>query len=138
MQTNHFHLGELEQAVLEDLWANGEGHAKAVHARLGARRGITHNTVQSTLERLYRKALLTRSKDSHAYVYCPALSREAFLARLIDGVAQPLAGDTALSESVLSAFVDLAAEQDEQGLDRLQALIERKRHDRSGDDEEAQ
>ena len=119
-------LGKLEHAVLEELWEHGANHAKGVHARLGVQRGITHNTVQSTLERLYRKALLSRTKEGHAYVYRPALEREAFLARLIDQVTHPLA-ESLPEESLLSAFVDFAAERDEQGLDRLQALIERKR-----------
>lgn len=130
MNQGSIQLGELEHAVLEELWEQGANHAKGVHARLGVQRGITHNTVQSTLERLYRKALLSRTKEGHAYVYRPALEREAFLARLIEQVTHPLA-DNLPEESLLSAFVDFADEKDEQGLDRLQALIERKRQARS-------
>lgn len=134
MSQGAIQLGELEHAVLEDLWDCGSDHAKGVHGRLGIQRGITHNTVQSTLERLYRKSLLTRTKERHAYVYRPAMSREAFLARLIDQVTHPLA-ENLPEESLLSAFVDFAAERDEQGLDRLQALIDRKRqtHSSGGD-----
>jgi predicted transcriptional regulator len=59
-------LGELESAVLERLWSAGPEDVKAVHQAVGARRGITLNTVQSTMERLYRKGLLARDKVSHA------------------------------------------------------------------------
>jgi penicillinase repressor len=45
--------GELELAVVDHLWTDGEGEAKSVHEVLGENRGITVNTVQSTLERLY-------------------------------------------------------------------------------------
>src|SRR5689334_7057641 len=45
-------LGDLESAVMNHLWAGGDGDAKAVHEKLGKRLGITLNTVQSTLKRL--------------------------------------------------------------------------------------
>jgi hypothetical protein len=48
-------LGELETAVMNHLWSGGDGEAKAVHAALGKRRGITLNTLQSTLKRLFEK-----------------------------------------------------------------------------------
>ncbi|MFA9460282.1 BlaI/MecI/CopY family transcriptional regulator [Thiohalorhabdus sp. Cl-TMA] len=119
-------LGELEVAVLEDLWARGADHAKAVHGRLGGQRGISLNTIQSTLERLYRKDLLHRSKEGHAYIYRPALEREELLARLIEGATAPVAGEEG-ADTLLTAFVDFAAEKDEAALDRLEALIARKR-----------
>lgn len=121
-------LGELEVAILEDLWVAGSDHAKAIHGRLVATRGISLNTVQSTLERLYRKSLLKRHKESHAYIYRPALAREALLARLIMGATAPVLGKEG-ADSVLTAFVDFAALHDEEGLDRLEALIARKRAD---------
>ena len=64
-------LGALESSVLDYLWEHGGGTAKTVHAAVGRRRGITVNTVQSTLKRLYDKGLLTRKKVSHAHVYQP-------------------------------------------------------------------
>ena len=100
------HLGALEMAVLDYLWETGEGNVKAVHAAIGQPRGITANTVQSTLKRLFHKQILTRAKVSHAYVYCPALSRRAFHRSVLDGVVgHAMKGDP---ESLLVAFVDLA------------------------------
>jgi len=56
------------------LWHGGEGAAKAVHKGLGQARGITLNTIQSTLKRLFEKGLLSRDKVSHAHVYRPRVS----------------------------------------------------------------
>lgn len=70
-------LGELETAVMAHLWSDGEGCAKAVHVALGKRRGITLNTIQSTLKRLFEKDLLERDKVSHAHVYRARVTREA-------------------------------------------------------------
>lgn len=82
------YLGELELAVLDTLWTEGPLDAKAAHRRVGARRGIGLNAVQSTLERLFRKQLLVRAKVSHAYVYTPAVRREELMGRLIEDVVE--------------------------------------------------
>jgi predicted transcriptional regulator len=119
-------LGELETAVLEHLWSSGASDVKAVHRSIGEPRGITHNTVQSAMERLFRKGLLAREKVSHAYVYSPRQSREELGARVVqDVVARLLQGEAA---PVLEAFVDLAARTDAANLDRLEKLIARKRN----------
>ena len=73
------YLGSLELAVLEELWAQSGQDAKAVHRRIGKRRGISLNTVQSTLERLFRKGFLKREKVSHAFLYMPAVKREELM-----------------------------------------------------------
>jgi predicted transcriptional regulator len=118
-------LGDLETAVLEHVWANGPCDVKAVHRSLGARRGITLNTVQSAMERLFRKGLLAREKVSHAYVYSPRQTREQLGARVVEeAVSRLLAGEAI---PVLAAFVDLAARTDEANLDRLERLIAEKR-----------
>lgn len=118
-------LGDLETAVLEHVWAHGACDVKAVHRTLGSRRGITLNTVQSTMERLFRKGLLSRQKVSHAYVYSPRQTREELGARMIEEVVSRLLKGEAIP--VLEAFVDLAARTDEANLDRLQQLIAERR-----------
>ncbi len=121
-------LGELETAVLEHVWAAGPRDVKSVHRALGAPRGITLNTVQSAMERLFRKGLLAREKVSHAYVYSSRQTREEHGARVVEEVvARLLQGE---SIPVLQAFVDVAARSDQANLDRLERLIaERKRKD---------
>jgi predicted transcriptional regulator len=113
-------LGELETAVMEHLWERGSGDVKSVHVALRARR-ITVNTIQSTLRRLYDKALLRRDKVSHAHVYSPRLTRQEYQRRmLIDVVGDVLRGE---ADAALAAFVDLAAEVDEAHLRTLEQLI---------------
>lgn len=108
-------------AVLDHLWRFGQGDAKSVHLVVGATRGITPNTVQSTLERLYRKGLLEREKVSHAYIYKPQVTRTELMAKLIDDVVQPLS--TGQTEPLLAAFIEYATRTDEKVLDRLEKLI---------------
>jgi predicted transcriptional regulator len=116
-------LGDLEMATLEHIWQVGEGDAKSVHAAMGVARGITHNTVQSTLDRLHKKQILARRKVSHAFIYAAQFSRADFLSQAIGAVAHIVRGNTG---DILTAFVDFAARTDEQTLAALErALAER-------------
>ena len=124
-------LGDLERTVMDHLWSGGPQDVKACHVAVGRRRRITLNTVQSTMERLYRKGLLRREKVSHAYVYEAALSREAFGAQLASEVVASVVGSAA-EASVLAAFVDVAERVGEDGLARMEQLIAAKRAGQRG------
>jgi len=132
--TRHFKLlGDLERAVMEHLWSSGEGgDAKTVHGAIGRRRGITLNTVQSTLKRLHVKGLLRRRKQSHAYVYEPAADRETFGREVLGDVVGELLDGRA--DAMVSAFVDLTERAGEKQLERLEALVASRLRDREGDD----
>lgn len=118
-------LGDLELIVLEDIWACAPTGAKGAHRRIGASRPITVNTVQSTLERLYRKGLLTRNKVSHAYAYRPAVSRQELLGRLIESAVRRVAGDS--PGAMLEALVDLALRAGEDQLAQFEVRIAKRR-----------
>ncbi|AKU96251.1 Transcriptional regulator, MecI family [Labilithrix luteola] len=114
-------LGELEIEVLELVWSARKVDVREAHRRLGEPRGITSNTVQSALERLFRKGLLERERIGHAYQYSAALSRDEFRARAAAQAVGELHG--AQADGVLAAFVEMAAKADRANLDRLEAII---------------
>lgn len=123
-------LGDLEMAVMEHVWAAGPADVKAVHAAVGRRRHIAANTVQSTMERLYRKGILRREKISHAYVYAAAQTREQVTADVVSDVVDRLSGGE--PDAMLAAFVDVAARAGDSTLARLEKLIAERRHARPG------
>src|SRR5688572_13285343 len=114
-------LGQLESSVMDLLWAGGQGEAKAVHDALGKRRGITLNTIQSTLKRLYDKGLLTREKVSHAHVYRPRIDRQAYQNGALATLIRALMGGKA--DAMVSAFVDLTERAGAEHLERLETLV---------------
>lgn len=120
-RVNELVIGELEIAVCNALWDHGEADVHSMHERIGVGRGISSNTVQSALDRLYRKRVLSRRKVGSAYVYAPALNREQFAGRLVNSVASVLG--TAGRVPMLSAFVEFAGQADPAMLGRLEALI---------------
>lgn len=117
-------LGELEIQVLECLWAVGEAPAKAVHQHCARENSL--NTVQSALERLYRKGLLHRQKQSHSYRYSAIFSREELLGNLINDVMGRFQAD---SHASAAAILNAAERIDDNALDALEAAIHKRREE---------
>jgi predicted transcriptional regulator len=117
-------LGDLEVAVLEYVWSSGDASAKEAHAALGAARGISLNTVQSAMERLFRKGLLSRVKASHSFRYSARIGREELVATLIGEVLGRFGAD---SSAALAAFVEAADDLDEAALRGLEAKLRKRR-----------
>ena len=95
-------LGDLEKQVLNYLWQRSPADVKTVFAALTRNKGGNLNTIQTTLERLYKKKLLDRHKQGHAYFYTPRVERESLIATLIDNATRDF---TAMDENVfINAF----------------------------------
>jgi predicted transcriptional regulator len=118
-------------AVLDRLWSNGPFDVVAMHAAVGIPRGLARNTIQSTLERLFRKGLAQRRKIGRAYEYRASLSRREWLTRTLSGLLEATPGTDA--QLVLSAFVDLVERTGEASLDALEDLVQRRRREREGE-----
>ena len=118
-------LGELEKQVLQYLWASPHSDVKQVHAALSSQRESSLNTVQSALERLFKKGLLTRDKKGHAYLYQAKINREHLIAKLIDSVAGDFVGQG--ESSLVAAFSSVSRELDEAQLSQLEQLIDLQR-----------
>ena len=123
-------LGELEKLVLQYLWSSVEADAKQVHSILGETRGISVNTIQSTLDRLFKKDLLSRTKLGHAYLYRTKVDREALLAKLITNVTSDFVEEG--EHSLIAAFSSASANLDDAQLDKLEQFIEQQRKLRKG------
>lgn len=99
-------LGSRELAVLDVLWRQGELAAQDVRAGLTSA-DIGLSTVQTTLERLHRKGLLTRTKRGRAYRYAAAVSKSTIISNLLRDIAADIAGgDTTV---MVSGFMDYMA-----------------------------
>ena len=119
-------LGELEKQVMQHLWSSPNVDAKQVHAVLARQRHSSLNTVQSALERLFKKGLLSREKYGHAYLYSAKIKREDLIAKLIDSVASDFISQG--ESSLVAAFSSVSTEMDEAQLDQLEQLIDIQRN----------
>lgn len=118
-------LGELEMAVLQHVWQVGPIDVKTAHEAIGVERGITHNTVQSTFKRLWEKGLLSRTKQSHAYIYGPLVSRAQLTELMVGSLVDQIAGSE--FSVAVEAFVNLADRAGDETLDAMERLIAARR-----------
>lgn len=125
------HLGELEKIVLQHLWETDAADAKQVHAYLRKQRGGSLNTIQSTLDRLFKKGLLSREKQGHAFQYRAAVDRNTFMGQLINDITNDFSGSN--ENSLLAAFASLSSSLDESQLDELERMIDARRSSAKSD-----
>ncbi len=118
-------LGELEKQVLQYLWETDQADAKQVHAHFKKRRGGSLNTIQSTLDRLFKKGLLLREKHGHAFQYMAAVERQTFIGQLIRDITSDFSPTD--ENPLLAAFTSMSSEFNEDQLEELERLIDAQR-----------
>jgi len=67
----------LELLCLNALWPLGEASVKDVQQSVAGARALAYTTVMTLLERLVRRGLVKRRKVGRAFLYEPAVSRDA-------------------------------------------------------------
>src|SRR5579871_4321549 len=67
----------LEVICLNVLWNLGEGSVKKVREQVQPSRELAYTTIMTVLDRLARRGVVTRRKAGRAFVYAPAVSRDA-------------------------------------------------------------
>ena len=111
---------------MEALWRRGEAAVRDVHEEFGD--GVAYTTVMTTLDRLYKKGLLTRWKVGRAFRYAPTATREerqrSLTAELMEGL---LAQHQSEPLPLLSNLVDAVGDADQRLLDDLERLVQEKR-----------
>jgi predicted transcriptional regulator len=122
------HLGPLEIDVMEMVWTFGASNVRDVVRRL--KRKLAYTTVMTTLDRLYKKGFLDRTKQDRAYVYSAKLTlAEWERRRASDLVAGFLAGPSPARKLLLSCFLDAVGAHDAPLLDELEKEIRKRRRE---------
>jgi predicted transcriptional regulator len=75
--------GELQSQIMAALWRLGSGTVEQVRSALPPRYRGAYNTVQTVLNRLAERGLLTRRKAGNAIEYRPVVSEAEYLSRSI-------------------------------------------------------
>jgi BlaI family penicillinase repressor len=120
-------LGPLEQRMLEALWVRG--HATVRDLVEGGCDDLAYTTVMTTLDRLYKKGLLTRSEEGRAFRYAPRFSREEMHREAAGHAFRQLLDASPASSLPLSFLVEILGERDAQLLEDLRKLVETKRRE---------
>jgi len=115
-------LGPLEEGVMEVLWTNGANTVRGVVDQL--ERPLAYTTIMTTLDRLFKKGLLTRNREARAFVYSAKLSREEWESgRAGEIVAGFLAVPHPRHDLLVSCLVDAVGRHDQELLADLEKKI---------------
>ena len=120
-------LGKLERAVLNEAWQRDEVSVRDIYLAFGE--SIAYTTLMTTLDRLFKKNILTRRKDGRAFLYAPAVSPDEFEQGIRKDVIEGLLGHGSDVQPVLACIVDTVSERDRELLDELDRLIKEKRRE---------
>ena len=108
--------------MLEALWARGTATVRELFE--DGYEDLAYTTLMTTLDRLYKKNVLTREAEGRAFRYAPRFSREE-LHREVAGEAFRQMLDASPAASLpLSYLVEIFSERDAQLLDDLRQLVE--------------
>lgn len=115
-------LGPLEKRILGALWARSEPSCvRDVQLEFS---NMAYTTLMTTLDRLYRKGLLERSKRGRAFFYYPKVTRHQ-----LESAAAAAAMRHAFTEggpslpALLESLVDTVADRDRLLLKELERLV---------------
>jgi predicted transcriptional regulator len=127
-------FGALERRVLDALWA-ADG-PRTVRDLQPSFPGVAYTTLMTTLDRLHRKQVLSRTKAGKAYRYTPLHTREALVSGLAGDALAAILGPRAEElRPILSFFVDAVSREDREALDALEQLVRAHRDDEDREEE---
>ncbi len=124
-RTTSSELGPLEERLLEKLWQCGNGTVRELLD--DSCPDLAYTTVMTTLDRLFKKNLLSREAEGRAFRYTPRVTREQLHREAAGEAFRQMLHDSGASSLPLSYLVEIVTENDAELLDRLQAAIEAKR-----------
>lgn len=120
-------LGPLEERLLEALWQRNTATVREL-VESGCD-DLAYTTVMTTLDRLYKKNLLTRQTEGRAFRYTPRFSREDLHREVAGEAFRQLLEASPAASLPLSYLVDIIGARDVQLLDDLRRLVEAKRRE---------
>jgi predicted transcriptional regulator len=120
-------LGPLEQRLLDALWARRSATVRELVE--DGYQDLAYTTVMTTLDRLFKKGILTRSEEGRAFRYAPQFSREEMHRQAAGHAFRALLDASPASALPLSFLVEILGERDAHLLDDLRELVESKRRE---------
>lgn len=114
-------LGDLQLAIMRELWTRGEATAAEVHQALLEERGLAPTTIATMLTKLEKKGVITHRREGRRFVYRATVSERHVRRSMVGQLTERLFGGdrAALVSHLLSEH-----ETDAEELAALQEMIE--------------
>ena len=86
-------LGELQRAVIEQIWELGEASVHEVRKTLSRKKKLAYTTILTAMQKLEKAGWLEHRNEGKTYIYFPTRTREEagaksvrkFIERIFDG-----------------------------------------------------
>jgi predicted transcriptional regulator len=113
-------LGDLQHAIMQVLWTQGEATAADVHRALLDERGLAPTTIATMLAKMERKGVVSHRTEGRKYVYHPTVSETEVRRSMLGDLT-----DRLFDGSVAAVVTHLLEEReiDARELDELRRLI---------------
>lgn len=118
--------GDLQAEVMAAIWKLGQAKVDDVRAQLPPKRQSAYNTIQTVMNRLADRGLLTRERQGNAFIYRPRFAESEYLARSIEGRLAAASPDTRRA-----ALVTLVEGLEGEELDDIARLAKKVKRGRS-------
>ncbi len=113
-------LGEVEQSVMDYVWAHGPCSAESCREALAPTRPMKESTVRTILSRLEHKGFVSHEVEGRTYIYRAAEARQNVAVRAVKSIIDRFCGGSA--EELVVGMVHHAM-IDRQQLERLTRKI---------------
>jgi predicted transcriptional regulator len=113
-------LGDLQIAIMREIWRSGEASVADVHAALEEERGLAPTTIATMLKKMEAKGVVTHRTEGRKFIYRPTVSEADVRRTMVGDLTERLfRGEvTALVSHLLAEH-----EIDPDEMERLEALL---------------
>src|SRR6202167_3884278 len=113
-------MGEVEQLVMDYIWAHGPCSSEACREGLAATRPMKDSTIRTVLRRLEEKGFLTHQTEGRTFIYQASDGRQNVAVRAVKSIIDRFCGGS--GEQLVLGMVDNAV-LDRKQLERLARKI---------------
>jgi predicted transcriptional regulator len=124
-RTTSSEVGPLEERLLDKLWDRDSATVRELLDDSSL--DLAYTTVMTTLDRLFKKNLLSREAEGRAFRYTPRFTREELHRDAAGEAFRQMLNASPASSLPLSHLVEIVSEKDAELLDRLHDAVEAKR-----------
>jgi BlaI family penicillinase repressor len=123
-------LGEVEQAVLEHVWAHGRCSAESCREALAETRPMKESTIRTVLRRLEEKGYVKHTTEGRTFIFSASQDRQNVAVRAVKSIIDRFCGGSA--EELVIGMVDHAV-LDRKQLERLaKKIADQKKTEKAG------
>ncbi len=121
-------LGELEMEVMKALWSRGSATGKEIWEDIRASRKTALTTVLTVVDRLWRKKMISKTKQESLLVYGPLVSKDDYTKEVSGKMFDDYLSIS--SSSLIASFVNTLEKVGPEELDKLSDYINKKKKEK--------